>query len=714
MQRYVSTVENRGARLPLTTAIAVVAVAILALTFALPPTHPIRPTAARVGASIEPIRTSASGQLSAASASLRTGAGPAGGHPATCTGTSGSLSCHWNAGSPVSAASRPSAAPPSGWQPVATVTPPNMFEASAVYDAKDGYTVLFGGVTVSAANGFWGTWTYSGGSWTNITAVASHPPGRYFASMAYDGVDKYVVLFGGTSGSATLSDTWKFTGGTWTKLAPATHPSARFSAGMAFDSTDGVVVLFGGATHTLSTLSDTWTFVGTTWTKLTLTTSPSSRAFVSMANDPGRSGAVLFGGWSGGNSLADTWIFHNKTWTAGPTTGGPPGRYGGALSYDAPNSEVVLFGGFNTTTGQAMSDTWTFTAANWTKIGPAFHPSSRSYPAVSDGTATSGPFVFGGYSPYGNVALNDTWTFKSGVWKKDAPPAPAARSVGGMTYDEADGYVLLFGGAVQTKYDTHDTWTFSAGHWKLLHPKLSPSSRDAPAMAYDQADGYVVLFGGEGPTGTLGDTWTYLAGVWTPVSTPVAPSPRILSAITYDAADGYVVLFGGENSTFSPQSDTWTFSAGAWSPGVASVAPPARGYASMTYDSEDGYVLMFGGLTATNGEYNDTWSYLAGTWTNLSSTVTFAPPSALGAGLADDTYDGFPVLWGGANNTLGFLIAAYAWTGSTWTSLATGFSFPSGRVPGEQFVYDAADSSIVMYGGEGPFLASFGDTWTLN
>jgi hypothetical protein len=531
--------------------------------------------------------------------------------------------------------------------------------------------------------------------------------------MAYDAADKYVVLFGGANGTHGYSDTWKFSAGKWTKLTVPTHPSARFEAGMSYDAADGGVVMFGGFTPALVTLGDTWVFKAGVWTSLSVAHPPMARGFASMATDGPTAGALLFGGFNYSiGSLGDTWVFKNKTWTQLHPAVAPSGRYGEALTYDTTDGKVVFFGGTNSTLGVALSDTWTFAATNWTKLGPAFHPSSRGAPAATDGPAGSGLVLFGGYSYPLNTELNDSWAFKGNVWKKASPPSPTARVGASMTYDEADGYVLFFG-ASSAGLPGHETWTFAAGHWTQRHPAVAPTDRSLAMMAYDQADGYVVLFGGAGTHQILNDTWTFLAGVWTHLSTPVAPGPRVDASMAYDAADGYVLLFGGSNASGGALGDTWSFSSGVWTEIYSGTSPAARSGAAVTYDSEDGYVLLFGGVNQPAlTEYNDTWSYVGGTWTLQSGAQSSAPLSLDGAGLADDTYDGFPVLFGGQNGTLGFQAQSYAYVGGTWTVIIlNGVSFPAFREPVEQMVYDASDSTIVLFGGIGSGLTLYGDTW---
>jgi Kelch motif/Galactose oxidase, central domain len=579
-----------------------------------------------------------------------------------------------------------------------------------VYDSRDGYVLLFGGYT--RGGDLKDTWKYAGGRWTDLHPATS-PVATAGASMAFDAADNYVVLFGGESGSTALSTTWKWAAGVWTKLAPATHPTARVSAAMGYDAKDGYVVLFGGVSQASVAQSDTWKFVGGAWTKLTESVHPSGRWFSSMAYDPASSELVLFGG-ANTSILGDTWNFSGGHWTnltaaVGP---GPTPRYADALAYSAKDSELVLFGG---ETGSGfVSDTWTFSGTNWTKISTYVHPSSRGGAMVADGAVGGTVILFGGESSLG-TGLNDTWTFHGLVWSHPVPPQPAPRSGAAMTYDEADGYVLMFGGwAKGAVANLGDTWKFVGGVWTQLHPAISPAPRYAASMTYDQTDGYVVLFGGVNLNGTTfyGDTWTFSAGVWTQSTFSGGPPARAAAFMTFDAADGYVLLFGGANS-MTNLNDTWAFEGGVWweplaVPGV-SPAPQPLDAGEMAYDSEDGYVLLTGGFSTLGYPEYSTWTYSAGAWTNVTSIVGTGPPYPSYAGMVDDTYDGYLLYYGGyvggdwSNQT-------WSYVGGTWTNLTSRVN--PGLLAGMGMTFDPLDNSVVVFGGGAYGFVAQGTTWT--
>lgn len=88
------------------------------------------------------------------------------------------------------------------------------------------------------------------------------PPARSNASMVYDAATGSTVLFGGNvnNGFTAFGDTWIFTRSAgWLQLFPATSPSPRSGSGFAYDSLTKTVVLFGGLSGDGSALDDTWT-----------------------------------------------------------------------------------------------------------------------------------------------------------------------------------------------------------------------------------------------------------------------------------------------------------------------------------------------------------------------------------------------------------------------------------------------------------------------
>ncbi|MCI4317647.1 MAG: PKD domain-containing protein [Thermoplasmata archaeon] len=303
--------------------------------------------------------------------------------------------------------------------PSIPTSPPGREGASVVYDASDGYVLLFGGLAGTGTRH--DTWKFANGTWTNLTpSLAVSPQGRYKAGMVYDAGDGYVLLFGGNGGNTYLNDTWKFHAGAWTKLSPARSPTPREDLSMADDLADGYVLMFGGEPPLPATpRPETWTFSAGVWTNLTGTIAvhPSGRETGAMTYDASDGYVLLFGGKHTANSiLQDTWSYLGGVWTNLTSDVGtpPPLRESTSIAYDQVDSLVVLFGGLHFP--KVYNDTWTYHNLSWVQLPISLAPSPRfdAPLAWTPGPGASQLLLFGGRtSPAANATLlGDTWSFK--------------------------------------------------------------------------------------------------------------------------------------------------------------------------------------------------------------------------------------------------------------------------------------------------------------
>jgi hypothetical protein len=79
--------------------------------------------------------------------------------------------------------------------------------------------------------------------------------------------------------------------------------------GFAWNSDAGNGVLFGGMTGQTFVIGETWSWSGGEWTELAPPTAPGARGRVSMAYDAHRQVMVMFGGFNGSTYLDQTWEF---------------------------------------------------------------------------------------------------------------------------------------------------------------------------------------------------------------------------------------------------------------------------------------------------------------------------------------------------------------------------------------------------------------------
>lgn len=559
------------------------------------------------------------------------------------------------------------------------------------------------------------------------------PGPRIGASMAFDSRDRYVVLFGGYSGTTYLNDTWIWSNQMWVELSPALSPPARANASFAFDSQTGYLVLFGGTDGQL--LNDTWKFEAGVWTPLAPVVSPSPREGAAMAGVTG--GLVLFGGQAGASALGDTWTFARNTWTLSAPTPSPAPRWGAAITSDAATGALVMFGGANGTA--LFGDTWVYSAGVWSSpaISPA--PSPRVGAGLAFDTVLGEAILFGGASRSGglSVADGDTWALSGGTWSQIVPApgvhppsgrllpysAPEARQSFGLAYSAQTATVLLFGGITSgdpllgaTAPDTQvygptDTWSFNATGWQQVLSQAQntwalPSGRVGAGLAYDPTaaydvgttpqHGYAVAFGGSTAYGPSNQTWVFLARpttAWSETFPSISPSARSFAAMMYDPHDGYVVLFGGMNATGAALNDTWTFQNGSWNQLFPTVSPPARFGAQITYDGAGGYLLLFGGENGT-AYFSDTWTFQGGTWTPVTSPNT--PPARAFGGLAYQASPGYDILFGGTNGASA-LGDTWKFAGGSWSPLHPTTAPPASW--GFSFVTDTATGAEWLYGG---------------
>jgi hypothetical protein len=259
--------------------------------------------------------------------------------------------------------------------------PPAVYWGQLAYDAWDGYTVLFGGMSAteggSTAAELDGTWSYSHGTWKALSNTGGVSPDFFNsagASITYDPVDHEVILVGVPS-NGTGEQTWTFSEGRWTQLHPVAEPPARWYAAFAYDAVDREAVLYGGlllhSNGSESWPSDTWVFANNNWTEA-IQSGPvgSYQTGQEMAYDS-ETGTLVLLASSSTTGQVSTLVFDNHTWSvlAGPDPGiGGPLGLGGGMAFDPTLGELVDLPGGNWWVNQS-TEFWTLNpadvGANW-------------------------------------------------------------------------------------------------------------------------------------------------------------------------------------------------------------------------------------------------------------------------------------------------------------------------------------------------------------
>jgi hypothetical protein len=312
--------------------------------------------------------------------------------------------------------------------------------------------------------------------------------------------------------------------------------------------------------------------------------------------------------------------------------------------------------------------------------------------------------------PFARASQSDTTTSAERALWESRGPGPPARSGHAMTYDEARGVSVLFGGFAGTS-PLDDTWEWNGLAWTpsctdAACASAHPARRFNHAMAFDTARGVTVLFGGQGASAPLHDTWEWNGRAWRDVcaDSPCAsavPDERFGHAMVYDGARGRVVLFGGTTcaaSTCSDRGDTWEWDGATWS--RTTTSGPARTGHAMTYDRARAITLLFGGVH--NGVVDDTWEFDGAIWSQVPTTNP--PPARSYAALAYDAAGARSILFGGA----GVSPETWVWDGSAWSQIVTNIG-PSAR-SAHALAHDEKRHRLVLYGGfvDGQYLD---DTW---
>ena len=310
---------------------------------------------------------------------------------------------------------------------------------------------------------------------------------RAFSAWAFDDTTDRLMLFGGTSGSADLSELWILRGAAvacdgaaWTRIVAPGEPSARKRGIAVYDAAADRFIVQGGCTGGCATATaETWAVdgasSGTVAPWQALPSAPVALRDHAAALDAGNHRLIVFGGVpeSSTTPVNDVWILSNAAGTGAPawqslsTTGTrPAARSGATVQYDAAPNRLILFGGRGA--GDAvLNDVWVLERANglggassWTQLTPSgAAPSGRWGHGAGYDPGTRRLIVFGGsgsgYESGSNVVSRETWllshadgTGGTPAWTRLAPPLPGASPRLGalFAYSPAQNRALLLGG----------------------------------------------------------------------------------------------------------------------------------------------------------------------------------------------------------------------------------------------------------------------------
>ncbi|MCI4364086.1 MAG: hypothetical protein L3K13_07310, partial [Thermoplasmata archaeon] len=297
----------------------------------------------------------------------------------------------------------------------ATITgvPPTLFLTQMAFDPTSHEVIMFGG-DIAAGVASAQTWAYHNRTWTNLTSTAGTPPSaRVVQAMSTDSTDSEIVLFGGTpnGGGTWGTDTWTFKGGSWTNVTAAAGSSA---GGLLYpvasdDPPDhGAVVigLYSGGPSSLGTA--TLVYSGGSWRNVTSSlTHPPPRFYIGAAGYLSSiSSVVAFSGIAVNRtgSMAITTLtgeYSPGSWTnVTGLTGGPPLlNIFASGSVVGPDQSMLAFGVFPLGSP--------YFSSSWLLSAPPKVTASANHLVVDQGTSVS----FTGSVSLGAAPYTYHWSF---------------------------------------------------------------------------------------------------------------------------------------------------------------------------------------------------------------------------------------------------------------------------------------------------------------
>ena len=517
------------------------------------------------------------------------------------------------------------------WTLINPSTKPSARAWHAMAQDPDIGVVMFGGF--DGTNYLSNTYRYSSGNWVLLSPV-NHPTARAAHAMAYDSFEQAtpapytgtVILFGGNAAGTIVNDTWIWSGTNWYNPTVGTAPGSRNFHAMGYDVTTDQVIMFGGISGGAPVTDTTWRWGGGSdnnhlqWQKLTESASNPSARYGSVMAWAGLGPMIMYGGYNSTSGvLSDSWLFNDSKvavpqWLPIEGSQTPQPRTGAAMTYDAANSRVIMFGGL-LQNGTYSNATWQWTSGGgWSQLTPLYNPNAVAWAGMC-ATTGSDIVLFGGVTTGLNyVATTYIWTGSNWAPITPAGAAPAARSNHTMVYDASAARCIIFGGIGNggaTTYDDMFYLTATATTWSSPANAGPPSGRWGHSMVYTTG-GISILFGGFS-SGYNNDTWQYNSastGTWTQISPSTSPTERSGQAMVYDPAIPAVFIFDGTNGL----SDSWEFTpvstSGTWTKvNFGTPAPVARVYLSAVYDTAASEMLIYGGQNNGNTVYyGDTWT----------------------------------------------------------------------------------------------------------
>lgn len=386
-------------------------------------------------------------------------------------------------------------------------------------------------------------------TWINVKDNAF--PARYGAgvtTLTDGGGNHYLIVAGGTNGTAYFNDVWYSTddGATWTQATASAAWSKR--AGHALITQGDRLEVIGGTNGTINGVEDTafydvwYSYDLATWSKLTDT--PAWKSTTNTGNATGLayfgcaydgSTIIINGGEKYTNAATGKRVLSKEVWTS-PT---------GGTWTDAGDLPVYQRNGYDSN--------------GWSHISTDLIPSGGF--ALAGGLFTTPGLITPEYPYYGTVYT----TYDGSSWTTKATTAAFSprKDFSLVYFDET--HLVLYGGESDNNEYLRDVWysTDDGATWSQY------SDGTWQARAYPGGilhNGTLFVVGGLGSTGALSDVWkANITGGVLPTPTPTPNSGAGIQYPPHNVNIKIVNSFGaavsGATITATPIETTY----GSWS-----------------------------------------------------------------------------------------------------------------------------------------------------
>jgi hypothetical protein len=183
-----------------------------------------------------------------------------------------------------------------------------------------------------------------------------------------------------------------------------------------------------------------------------------------LAYDAARGVTLMFGGQDAEQvPLPETWAWDGETWER-LSDEGPPFRAHFELVYDAAHEQTLLWGGYDG--NRVFDDFWSWDGTEWTQLDIE-GPTARSHASMA--VTPDGLLLYGGATSVSTFTsvTDETWQLTDGRWSQLTGPAPSARGMAAIGYDEEREVVVLYGGFDPDGNGLSDTWEWD-GAWRCV------------------------------------------------------------------------------------------------------------------------------------------------------------------------------------------------------------------------------------------------------